>query len=57
MSLVEGLVAVLISLENPRWLFALIYLNFQETVFFLTKSQYLDKKNQVKNTPPKIVGN
>ena len=57
MGLVEGLVAVLISLENPKWLFALIYLNFQETVFFLTKSQYLDKKNQVKNTPPKIVGN
>ena len=44
MGLVEGLVAVLISLENPSWLFALIYLNFQETVFFLTKSQYLDKK-------------
>ena len=37
MGLVEGLVAVLISLENPRWLFALIDLNFQETVFFFNK--------------------
>ena len=57
MGLVEGVVAELISLENPRWVFALI-LKFLGDGVFLTKSQYLDKKkNQVKNTSPKIVGN